>query len=213
MSNYILSNNQTFADTFKSRGNITTDSTGNTGIKMSVKSTDTNPFNIQQTVNDNIIFQTGSTGPINITPNNVSSVTIGSTGIYLNTNNSTNIIMYNSGTTCFKQFNYGAMNISVTVGQTYNLLAYHPRNIFITSAVDMSLNFPTTPPSGTFFRVIKVPATVTATYNLRVIGGTFNLYSNVNSTISSVSILSTSLTVFEFTYISEFSNVWMVSTY
>jgi hypothetical protein len=212
MTNYILSNNQTFSDIFMpigsaSRGNITSDSIGSTGINMSVIAGDTNPFTIQQTTNDNITFQTGSTSAINFRPNNVSSMQIGTTGIFLNPNNQNNIVMYNSSTTCFKQFNYGAIDISTN----FTLLPYHPRNIFVYNAI--TLTFPTAPPTGTFFRVIKVPSNVGTTFTVSLAGpGTFQLYRNGNSLISTVTSLPTGFTLFEFVYISELT-LWQISSY
>lgn len=190
-----------------SRGNITSDSIGSTGINMSVIAGDTNPFTIQQTTNDNIIFQTGSTSAINFRPNNVSSMQIGTTGIFLNPNNQNNIVMYNSSTTCFKQFNYGAIDISTN----FTLLPYHPRNIFVYNAI--TLTFPTAPPTGTFFRVIKVPSNVGTTFTVSLAGpGTFQLYRNGNSLISTVTSLPTGFTLFEFIYISELT-LWQISSY
>ncbi len=190
-----------------SRGNITSDSIGSTGINMSVIAGDTNPFTIQQTTNDNITFQTGSTSAINFRPNNVSSMQIGTTGIFLNPNNQNNIVMYNSSTTCFKQFNYGAIDISTN----FTLLPYHPRNIFVYNAI--TLTFPTAPPTGTFFRVIKVPSNVGTTFTVSLAGpGTFQLYRNGNSLISTVTSLPTGFTLFEFVYISELT-LWQISSY
>ena len=212
MTNYILSNNQTFSDIFTQRGNITSDSIGSTGINMSVIAGDTNPFTIQQTTNDNITFQTGSTSAINFRPNNVSSMQIGTTGIFLNPNNQNNIVMYNSSTTCFKQFNYGAIDISTS----FTLQPYHPRNVFVTasSGATITLTFPTTPPTGTFFRVIRIPSTVTDTFTINLLssGGTFQLYSNGSETITTVTLLPTGLTLFEFIYISELTR-WQISSY
>jgi hypothetical protein len=215
MSNYILSNNQTFSDIFipltsETRGNITSDSAGSTGINMSVIVGDTNPFTIQQTTNDNITFQTGSTALINFRPNNVSAMSIGNTGIFLNPNNANNIVMYNSATTCFKQFNYGAIDISLNSGATFNLLPYHPRNVFVYNT--MTLVFPTTPPSGTFFRVTKLPPVATTTFTITLSGGTFNLYTGQNTITAGVTSLTGANTLFEFIYISEL-NRWQISSY
>jgi len=217
MSNYILSNNQTFSDIFiprgsESCGNVTSDSVGSTGINISVISGDTNPFTIQQTTNNNITFQTGSISAINFRPNNVSSMLIGTTGIFLNPDNSNNIIMYNSSTTCFKQFNYGAIDISLNANASFTLLPYHPRNVFILNAVTVTLIFPTAPPTGTFFRVIRIPSNVTSTFTVNLSGGTFYLYRNSNSTIATVTSLPTGFTPFEFIYISELTR-WQISSY
>jgi hypothetical protein len=217
MSNYILSNNQTFSDIFtpigsETRGNITSDSVGSTGINMSVIAGDTNPFTIQQTTNDNITFQTGSTALINFRPNNVSHMSIGSTGIFLNPNNQNNIVMYNSYTTCFKQFNYGAIDIS----RNFTLLPYHPRNVFVYNA--LTLTFPTTPPAGTFFRVMKLPVTATTAntqFSITLDGGTFTLYRyNNNDALYSVvtEVPATIFATYEFIYISEL-NRWQISSY
>ena len=208
MSNYILSNNQTFSDIFTQRGNVTSNSVGSTGINMSVIAGDTNPFTIQQTINDNITFQTGSTALINFRPNNVSTMQIGNTGIFLKLDNSNNIVMYNSSTTCFKQFNYGAIDIS----NNFTLLPYHPRNIFVYNAI--TLFFPTTPPTGTFFRVIKLPLNAGDSFNIDLSGGTFHLYTNSGSTISTVTSLpaNSGFTPFEFIYISEMTR-WQISSY
>jgi hypothetical protein len=215
MSNYILSNNQTFSDIFtpltsETRGNITSDSAGSTGINMSVIAGDINPFTIQQTTNDNITFQTGSTALINFRPNNVSAMSIGNTGIFLNPNNQNNIVMYNSATTCFKQFNYGAIDISLNSGATFNLLPYHPRNVFVYNT--MTLVFPTTPPAGTFFRVIKLPPVATTTFTITLSGGTFNLYTGQNTITAGVTSLAGANTLFEFIYISQL-NRWQISSY
>lgn len=213
MSNYILSNNQTFADIFRLRGSgITSDSVGSTGINMSVIAGDTNPFTIQQTINDNITFQTGSTELINFSPNNVSAMQIGTTGIFLNPGNQNNIVMYNSSTTCFKQFNYGAIDISTN----FTLLPSHPRNIFITATngATITLTFPTTPLTGTFFRIIRIPVTVTNTFNINLSGGTFYLYrsSPATPTLTQITTLPTGFTLFEFIYISELTR-WQISSY
>jgi hypothetical protein len=216
MSNYILSNNQTFSDIFTPRGstslgNIISDSIGNTGINMSVIAGDTNPLTVQQTTNDNITFQTVSTSSINITQNNVPSMQIINANIIMNPGNfMNNIVMNNLLTTCFKQFNYGAIDISTN----FTLLPYHPRNVFVTAAnsATVTLTFPTTPPTGTFFRIIKVPATATDTFTINLSGGTFNLYSV--GTITSVTSLPATggRTVFECIYISELTR-WQISTY
>jgi hypothetical protein len=214
MTNYILSNNQTFSDIFTQRGNVTSDSVGSTGINMSVIAGDTNPFTIQQTTNDNITFQTSSTALINFRPNNVSAMSIGNTGIFLNPNNQNNIVMYNSATTCLKYFNYGAIDLSLNANASFTLLPYHPRNVFILNAVTITLIFPTTPPTGTFFRVIRIPSTATSTFTVNLSGGTFYLYTGGGSsgTIATITTLPTGLTVFECIYISELTR-WQISTY
>ena len=222
MSNYILSNNQTFSDIFTPRGstslgNISSDSVGNTGINMSVIAGDTNPFTIQQTTNDNITFQTVSTSSINFSPNNDPSMQISSTSIILNPGNfMNNIVMNNSSTTCFKHFNYGAIDIVLNSGDTFTLLPYHPRNVFVTvpNSATVTLNFPTTPPTGTFFRIIKVPVTATNTFSINLSGGTFYSYKSVNATIATVTSLPATggFTVFECIYISELPR-WQISSY
>jgi hypothetical protein len=211
MSNYILSNNQTFSDIFTpigsaSSGNITSYPVGSMGINMSVIAGDTNPFTIQQTTNDNITFQTSSTSLIDFRPNNVSAMSIGSTGIFLNPNNQNNIVMYNSYTTCFKQFNYGAIDISTN----FTLLPYHPRNVFVYNA--LTLTFPTTPPTGTFFRVMKLPVTVDTTFIINLLGGTFYLYSNSGTLKTATELPADAYATYEFIYISQL-NRWQISSY
>jgi hypothetical protein len=210
MSNYILSNNSNLTNIFNRIGVVTSDVTGSTGINMSVISGDPNPLVVKQTINNDITFQSGSTAAINIVPNAINGMSVGTTGIFLNPNNSNNIIMYNNNTTCYKQFNYGAIDVSSS--STYTLNIYDPLNVFVYSSTNFTLAFPTSPPAGTFFRIIKVPATVTTTFTITLSGGTFSSYRSVGATISNITTLPTAYTVFECIYIQQL-NIWQISSY
>lgn len=214
MANYITYNNKTFNDIFKQIGVISSDSVGNTGLQFTVIPSDTNPLTIQsQNANDLIIKTTaGSTGMINILPNNVSSVSVGSTGIWINPNNVDNITMYNTSTRCFKQFNYGARRITISSNSTVTLNASDPRNIFLeasggSSITGVTLTFPTSPPDGTTFRIIKVPATYTVTYAISLSGATF--FDRLGNSITAFAVGNT---VYECTYLLS-ENAWFCSSY
>jgi hypothetical protein len=213
MSNYITSNNQTLNDIFKQKGVINSDTAGNTGIQFRVISTDTNPLTVQSQLANNLTIQTagGSTGTINILPSNTLSVSVGSTGIWFKPNNSDNITMYSASTVCSKQFNYGSLHFTPTANATITLNSYDPRNIFIENSVNFYLKFPSIPPDGTTFRIIKVPSTVSAVFTITLqsdySGTTF-----VDRTNATITTFLTSNTVYECTYFSSL-NKWFCSSY
>ena len=219
MSNYITANNQTLSDIFKQQGIINSDSVGNTGIKFTIISSDANSLMVdaQNANNLNIQTATGSTGTINISPSNVQTVSVGSTGIWLSPNNENNITMLTT-TTCFKQFSYGSLRYTPITGSTITLNAYDVRNIFIevsVSGIIVTLNFPPTPPNGLTFRIIKgrVTATHLITINLSSSdSSTFITKSNTTIASKTITTLPTVITVSECTYLSQ-ANKWMCSYY
>jgi hypothetical protein len=213
MSNYITSNNQTFNDIFKQKGVINSDTAGNTGLQFIVISTDTNPLTVQSQLTNNLTIQTavGSTGTINILPSNILSVSVGSTGIWFKPNNSDNITMYSASTVCSRQFNYGSLRFTPTSSGTITLNSYDPRNIFIENNVNFNLKFPSTPPDGTTFRIIKVPSTSTSTFVITLKSDTTTT-TFVDRTNAIINEFATGNTVYECTYLSSL-NKWFCSSY
>jgi hypothetical protein len=216
MSNYyITSNNQTLNDIFKPLGIVNSDTAGNTGIQFTVISTDTNPLTVQSQLANNLTIQTavGSTGTINILPSNTLSVSVGSTGIWFKPNNSDNITMYSASTICSRQFNYGSLSFTPTTNEVITLKSYDPRNIFIqstTNNISFNLKFPSTPPNGTTFRIIKVPYTVTHTFTITLQSDTTTTF--VDRTYVTMTTFTTLNTVYECTYFSSL-NKWFCSSY
>jgi len=213
MSNYITSNNQTFNDIFKPQsGIINSDTAGNTGLQFRVISTDTTPLTVQSQLANNLTIQTavGSTGTINILPSNILSVSVGSTGIWFKPNNSDNITMYSASTLCSKQFNYGSLRFTPTSSGTITLNSYDPRNIFIENNVSFNLKFPTAPPNGTTFRIIKVPTTVGDTITITLQDTTTTTF--VDKANATITTFATGNTVYECTYFSSL-NKWFCSSY
>jgi hypothetical protein len=70
-----------------------------------------------------------------------------------------------SGARCYTNFNYGYNYITPTADSTYILTVSSPRYLIIGNTNNFTLVFPTNPPNGTTFHIIKTSLTNTITLN------------------------------------------------
>jgi hypothetical protein len=156
------------------------DSTG-TGITITSNS---GPLIIQQntlTQPINMITAVASTATINLSQNSIPIISVATSGITIKSPSNTTVMVINDGAICSTNFNYGTTNITPTAGSTYVLLVSSPKELYITGANSFTLTFPTSPPNGTNYRIIR--SAITGTLSLS--GGTF--YDGTNTVITGIS--------------------------
>lgn len=130
------------------------------GIQISVLAGSTGPLNF--TTNgtgagsQNINIK--STGNLYISPNNLSAVSLTSSGITFAPNNTTCLTIDSDKIKSFNQWYYGVRAIS-NVSGTYTILITDPRNIFFTGSVNCNLVLPPNPPDGTEYFIRKTSTT------------------------------------------------------
>ena len=205
MSGYLTQNGTDLSDIFKPITTSSNQIVNSTGTGITITST-TGPLTLQQNaLSQPINIQTaiGSTASINLTCNNINMISVGNTQITMRTPSGiTTLITDLSGSTCNTNFNYGPVDITPTASSTYTLLASSPRDLYIYGTNSFTLTFPSNPPFGTSFRIIRLSTTGTMTLS----GGTFQ--DAQNATLSST-ILGAS-NVFRFVF---YSSRWYCSPF
>jgi len=215
LTGYLNEQNVDLINVFESINTIDTNITsGPSGLQISVLAGNTGPLNFQTNgtgaTSQNINIT--STGNIYLSPTQTPSISITNTGITLSPNGTTSLTT-NASTVCSRQFNYGSFRVLtnlITSGTTITLNSYDSRNIFIENNVNFNLKFPSTPPDGTTFRIIKVPSTFTSTFVITLKSDTTTTF--VDKTNAIISEFATSNTVYECTYLSSL-NKWFCSSY
>ena len=180
MSGYFTQDGTDLSNIFKP--NAITNSIDSTDAGITITS-NLGPLIIQQntlTQPVNMITITGSTGTINLSQNNIPIISVGTSGITIKSPSNTTIMVINdiSGAICSTHFNYGTINIAPNSGSTYVLTASSPKELYITGTNAFTLTFPTNPPNGTNYRIIR-HSNATISFSS---GPTF--YNGINTVIS-----------------------------
>lgn len=146
--------------------------TGSTGpIEFNVNNL-TQPINIQTS---------NSSGKINFGVNQKTILSVGATGIIINSSTRPSMLIDLSGAMCYANFNYGYVYITPATSSTYTLTAGSPRYLIIGNATSFTLAFPATPPNGTTFHIIKTSTTGTITFS---VSDSSTFYNGTNATIT-----------------------------
>lgn len=154
---------------------------GLTGINVFVSSTNSGPLILQTSGTQNVNIQTDLSGGILFKPNNVTSLTIGYTGIQFNpqgTNTLYNDSVYGN-IYCLNQWQYGVRVIDNSLNLTYTISLSDPRNIFFIGSFACNLVFPPNPPNGTEYLIRKTSTTL---YTITVTTNQTLRSSNTNQT-------------------------------
>jgi len=146
--------------------------TSNSGPLIIQQNTPTQPINMQTA--------TSSTATINLSQTSIPIISVATSGITIKSPSNTTVMVINdiSGAICSTNFNYGTTNITPIASSTYVLSVSSPKELYITGANSFTLTFPTTPPNGTNYRIIRSANTGTITLS----GGTF--YDGTNTAIT-----------------------------
>jgi hypothetical protein len=130
---------------------------------------------------------------------------VGKTQITMSTpSNRTTLVLDLSGATCNTNFNYGPVDITPNASSTYTLTVSSPRDLYIYGTNSFTLAFPSNPPDGTSFRIIRTSTTGTMTLS----GGGATFQDAMNATLGGT-ILSAS-NVFRFVF---YSTIWYCSPF
>jgi hypothetical protein len=179
MSGYFTQDGTDLSNIFKPISPTTTVNSTGTGITITSNS---GPLIIQQnTLTQQINMQTTtlSTATINLLQNSIPIISVATSGITIKSPSNTTVMVINdSGAICSTNFNYGTTNITPTASSTYVLSVSSPKELYITGTNSFTLTFPTTPPNGTNYRIIRSATTGTLTLS----GGTFKNGTNVSIT-------------------------------
>ena len=166
MSGYLTQNGTDLSDIFKPITTSSNQIVNSTGTGITITST-AGPLVLQQDALSqpiNIQTITGSTGTINFAINAINMFSVGKTQITMSTpSNRTTLVLDLSGATCNTNFNYGPVDITPNASSTYTLLANSPRDLYIYGTNSFTLAFPSNPPFGTNFRIIRSSTTGTIT--------------------------------------------------
>lgn len=191
MSGYLLRNGTDLINVFTTvneSGNINSygsgiQITGTTGPILFQNNNSTNTINLQTS---------NTSGGIQFLANQKTMLAVGATGIIINSPARSSLIVDLSGAICNTNFNYGYNYITPVAASTYTLTLSSPRYLIIGSTNSFTLTFPTSPPNGITFHIIKTSLTGTITLkpDNTFINGT-------NSTLASVT------TSFKATYYSD----------
>ena len=164
MSGYLLSNGTDLINVF-----TTLNQTGNinsygTGIQITGT---TGPISFQNNNSTNTInLQTSNvSGGIQFLANQKTMLAVGATGIMINSPDRPSMLVDLSGAMCYTNFNYGYNYITPVASSTYTLTVSSPRYLIIGNTNNFTLSFPTSPPNGTTFHIIKTSTTGTITLN------------------------------------------------
>jgi len=164
MSGYLLSNGTDLINIFTTlneNGNINSYGTG-----IQITGT-TGPISFQNNNSTNTInLQTSNaSGGIQFVANQKTLLTVGATGIMMNSPARSSLLVDLSGAMCYTNFNYGYNYITPVTNSTYTLTLSSPRYLIIGNTNNFILAFPATPPDGTTFHIIKTSITGTITLN------------------------------------------------
>jgi hypothetical protein len=184
MSGYFTQDGTDLSNIFKpiSSQNLTVINSTNAGITITSNS---GPLIIQQntlTQPINMITAVASTATINLSQNSIPIISVKTREITIKSPSNTTVMVINdiSGAICSTNFNYGTANITPTASSTYVLTVSSPKELYITGTNSFTLTFPTNPPNGTNYRIIRSANTGTITLS----GGTF--YDGTNAVITSI---------------------------
>ena len=165
MSGYLLSNGTDLINFFKplqtKSGNVNSSSAG-----IQITGT-TGPISFQNNNSTNTInLQTSNvSGGIQFLANQKTMLAVGATGIMINSPDRSSLLVDLSGAMCYTNFNYGYNYITPVAGSTYTLTVSSPRHLIIGNTNNFTLSFPTSPPNGTAFHIIKTSTNGTITLN------------------------------------------------
>ena len=164
MSGYLLSDGTDIINFFEpliQSGNINSfgagiQITGTTGPILFQNNNSTNTINLQTS---------NTSGGIQFLSNQKTMLAVGATGIMINSPARSSLLVDLSGAMCYTNFNYGYNYITPVAASTYTLTLSSPRYLIIGNTTSFTLVFPTTPPNGTTFHIIKTSITGTITLN------------------------------------------------
>jgi hypothetical protein len=181
MSGYFTQDGTDLTNIFKPNAITPVIDSTDAGITITSNS---GPLIIQQNTLTQPINMITIDGTINLSQNSIPIISVATSGITIKSPSNTTVMVINdiSGAICSKHFNYGTANIAPTAGSTYVLTISSPKELYITGANNFTLTFPTNPPNGTNYRIIRA-STATITLN----GGTF--YNGLNATITNTNAL------------------------
>ena len=164
MSGYLLKNGTDLINVFTSLNQSGNINSYGTGIQITGT---TGPISFQNNNSTNTInIQTSNaSGGIQILANQKTLLAVGATGIMINSPARSSLLVDLSGAICYTNFNYGYNYITPTASSTYTLTVSSPRYLIIGNTNSFTLVFPTTPPAGTTFHIIKTSITGTITLN------------------------------------------------
>lgn len=175
MSGYLLSNGTDLINVFApiiQSGNVNSYGSG-----IQITGT-TGPISFQNNNSTNTInLQTSNvSGRIQCLANQKTMLAVGATGIMINSPDRPSMLVDLSGAMCYTNFNYGYNYITPVASSTYTLTVSSPRHLIIGNTNSFTLVFPTTPPNGTTFHIIKTSITGSITLN------PVNVFLNGNNT-------------------------------
>lgn len=196
MSGYLLNNGTDLANYFESTTPNVVDISsttlginivGTTGPIVFQNNNLTQPINIQTAT---------ASGAIQFIANQKTLLSVGATGIIVNSPARSSMLVDLSGAICYTNFNYGYAYINPATSATYTLTASSPRDLFVGGTNSFTLVLPTTPPIGTNFHIIKNNTTGTITLSP---GTGVSIYNGTNAPIT------TTTTPLKLTY---YTNNW-----